>query len=182
MRSRERKEQDIPVHVEIDVLPGEEAESAALGRRQAASSKQQAASSTSSCPDHLRRVGPSVPDIAPRPRDRQGFAVARPKFFTGLSSGGNSSAWQVGSALHAIRRQGGPKLIVETRQKSKTTERRNTAEKQNNTFDSLEQYPDLPTRRQMANGKWQIQLWYACRQVKEANEHCIASVSAKMSS
>lgn len=33
---------------------------------------------------------PSVPDIAPRPRDRQGFAVARPEFFARLSSGGNS--------------------------------------------------------------------------------------------
>lgn len=41
-------------------------------------------------PGSLRRVGPSVPDIAPRPRDRQGFAVARPEFFTRLSSGGNS--------------------------------------------------------------------------------------------
>ncbi|KOX80973.1 hypothetical protein WN51_00891 [Melipona quadrifasciata] len=143
--------------------------SAALGRRQAASS--------TSCPDHLRRVGPSVPDIAPRPRDRQGFAVARPKFFTGLSSGGNSSAWQVGSALHAIRRQGGPKGERAERQNGDATQQKSRTTRLirlNST--------DLPTRRQMANGKWQIQLWYACRQVKEANEHCIASVSAKMSS
>ncbi|CAD1476167.1 unnamed protein product [Heterotrigona itama] len=134
------------VHVEIDVLP----EKTVGCAWSSSSSKQQAAHT--SCPDHPRRVGPSVPDIAPRPRDRQGFVVARPKFFTGLSSGGNSSAWQVGSALHAIRRQGGPKYL-----------------------------PADAT----ANGKWQMAntiVWYACRQVKEANEHCIASVSAKMSS
>lgn len=28
-----------------------------------------------------RRVGPSVPDIAPRPRDRPRFAASRPEFF-----------------------------------------------------------------------------------------------------
>lgn len=61
-------------------------------------------------PCRPRRVGPSVPDIAPRPRDRRGFAAARPEFFARLSSGGNSEAWQAGSALHAIRRQGGPKV------------------------------------------------------------------------
>lgn len=47
-------------------------------------------SSITSCPGRLRRVGPSVPDIALRLRDRQGFAVARPEFFARLSSGGNS--------------------------------------------------------------------------------------------
>jgi len=39
-------------------------------------------------PSH--RVGPSVPDIAPRPRDRRRFAASRPEFFARLSSGGNS--------------------------------------------------------------------------------------------
>lgn len=42
------------------------------------------------CPHRPRRVGPSVPDIAPRPRDHRGFAAARPEFFVRLFSGGNS--------------------------------------------------------------------------------------------
>lgn len=37
-----------------------------------------------------RRVGPSVPNIAPRPRDHRGFVAARPEFFVWLFSGGNS--------------------------------------------------------------------------------------------
>lgn len=38
----------------------------------------------------VRRVGPSMPDIAPRPWDDRGFATARPEFFALFSSGGNS--------------------------------------------------------------------------------------------
>jgi len=41
-------------------------------------------------PRRPRRVGPSVPNIAPRPRDHRGFAAARPEFFVRLFSGGNS--------------------------------------------------------------------------------------------
>lgn len=48
------------------------------------------ASPSSRRPHRPRRVGPSVPDIAPRPRDHRGFAAARPEFFVRLFSGGNS--------------------------------------------------------------------------------------------
>ena len=56
-------------------------------------------------PGRRRRVGPSVPDITPRP-PILGFAGARPEFLASFSGG----KLRQRSALHAIRRQGGPEV------------------------------------------------------------------------
>ncbi|CAK9800775.1 hypothetical protein ANTPLA_LOCUS2559 [Anthophora plagiata] len=119
------KRHDIPVHVEIDVL--ENVVFTVLVKLHLVSR------SSSSCGSE--RAGHSTASSR-----SPGFCRCATRVFRSTLLWRQLEAWQVGSALHAIRRQGGPKYH----------------------------------RRQ-------VQSWYACREVKEANEHCIASVSAKMS-
>lgn len=61
-----------------------------------------------------RRVGPSVPDIAPRPHDRRGFATARPEFFARLSSGGNSRPGRPGVHYTQLDTRVAPRYVRQT--------------------------------------------------------------------
>lgn len=63
------------------------------------------------CP---RRVGPSVPDIAPRPRDHRGFAAARPEFFVRLFSGGNSRPGKSGVHYTQLDARVAPRYVRQT--------------------------------------------------------------------
>lgn len=61
-----------------------------------------------------RRVGPSVPDIASRLRDRRGFAAARPEFFARLSSGGNSRPGKPGVHYTQLDARVAPRYVRQT--------------------------------------------------------------------
>lgn len=61
-----------------------------------------------------RRVGPSVPDIAPRLRDHRGFAAARPEFFVRLFSGGNSRPGKSGVHYTQLDARVAPRYVRQT--------------------------------------------------------------------
>jgi len=61
-----------------------------------------------------RRVGPNVPDIAPRPHDRRGFATARPEFFVRFFSGGNSRLGRPGVHYTQLDARVAPRYVRQT--------------------------------------------------------------------
>lgn len=65
-------------------------------------------------PRRPRRVGPSVPDIALRPRDHRGFAAARPEFFVRLFSGGNSRPGKSGVHYTQLDARVAPRYVRQT--------------------------------------------------------------------
>lgn len=65
-------------------------------------------------PRRPRRVGPSVPDIAPRPRDCRGFAAARPEFFVRLFSGGNLRPGKSGVHYTQLDARVAPRYVRQT--------------------------------------------------------------------
>lgn len=91
----ERKRHDIPVHVEIDVL--ENVVFTVLVKQHLVSR------SSSSC--RSERAGHSTASSR-----SPGFCRCATRVFRSTLLWRQLEAWQVGSALHAIRRQGGPKV------------------------------------------------------------------------
>lgn len=91
----ERKRHDIPVHVEIDVL--ENVVFTVLVKQHLVSR------SSSSCGSE--RAGHSTASSR-----SPGFCRCATRVFRSTLLWRQLEAWQVGSALHAIRRQGGPKV------------------------------------------------------------------------
>lgn len=91
----ERKRHDIPVHVEIDVL--EKVVFTVLVKQHLVSR------SSSSCGSE--RAGHSTASSR-----SPGFCRCATRVFRSTLLWRQLEAWQVGSALHAIRRQGGPKV------------------------------------------------------------------------